>query len=258
MYDEKNTECLLYGTDECEMLNQKACLSCAVAKLKPDQQQDMKDALSRLAAAAPKEKVETLYTSGECRFCKGEDKHKADCFALFDMSKPDEKGDWSFTISKTKLAAKTGFMLLPLQAACCRDCKKRFRLKEFLPGVVSILIALAGLLVSTAKPVYDSLYASAPWLPAAVFLGSAAVALAVGNIVRRALIASAAKKTELDLEALPEVRELEQTGWKLTNKKRCGAHTPVFAKKLRGSGVYTIPEPEKTKDEGGNAQENAE
>ena len=65
MYDEKNTECALFGTDECALMNSETCLGCSVGKLSQNEQARMKDALARLREAAPESTVEQLYSGDE-------------------------------------------------------------------------------------------------------------------------------------------------------------------------------------------------
>ena len=70
MYDEKNKDCKLFGTEECALLNQNGCLDCYAAKLKADDQQKLLAGLKRLREAAPLEEVEPLYTADQCLLCK--------------------------------------------------------------------------------------------------------------------------------------------------------------------------------------------
>ena len=239
MYDEKNTECLLYGTEQCDMLNEKTCLSCRIGKLKPEEQQKTKDALIRLADAAPKETVEQLYDTDECVFCKGPERNKAEGYALFDMNRRDEEGDWTFQLGKKKYAAKTGFMLLPLQASCCKKCRTRFRVLEFVPTIAALVLVFIGLFVTTNKDVYNSLYNIAPWMPLVVFIAFVGVSLLLATALRMMFSSIYSKHTHLDLEELEPVKKLMENDWKLVGKKRAGAHTPVFSKKLRETGIFT-------------------
>lgn len=242
MYDEKNTECALYGTEECALLNASGCLGCSVGKMNESDQRSMKNGLSRLREAAPEETVLPLYTSDTCLLCKGEEgsKGRAECYALFDMSKEDPAGDWSFNIGKKKLVTKTGFMLLPLQVSSCKSCRRRYHMAEFLPIVASLVIAALGLVIATVKPVYNKLYTMAAWAPAAVFAGSVVIALVAGRLLRSALIKSFGKHTEFDMSNIPQVAELEARGWKQAAKdEKHGFSKLVFAKLLRREGVYS-------------------
>ena len=239
MYDEKNTDCALYGTPECKLLNSPACLGCSVGKLGAEDQADMKDGLSRLLEAAPEETVEPLHTSKECLLCKGERKNETECYALFDMYRKDPAGDWSLNIGNKKLAAKTGFMLLPLQVCSCKKCRRRFRVIEFLPTLIAIALVFIALFAFTRKQVYDSLYDIASWLPVACFVAATLIAAGIGFLIRRMLIASYWTDTKLDMSELEPVAELEANGWQQVGKKRAGFSKVVFADSLRTEGVYT-------------------
>jgi len=237
MYDEKNTECALYGTEECELLNAEGCLQCAAGKLKPSEQQAMRQALARLRTAAPEETVRSLYEGDECLLCKGE-RGRAECYALFDMSRPDREGDWTYTVKKGA-AQKLGAMVLPLQVCACKDCRRRYRRMEFLPTVLGLLIAGAGLALTTNTKFYKLAYNAASWLPVALFLAFVVIALLAAFFLRRALVSSYSKKMHMDVGEIEAINKLQKAGWREVEKKTAGASKLVFANKLREHGVYT-------------------
>lgn len=237
MYDEKNTECLLYGTDECRLLNPEGCLECRVGRMKPEQQAELREALARLRAEAPEDMVVSLAESETCRLCRGEPK-KAEQWALFDLAKGTEKPGWTIlqNLSATK---KAGVDVLPLQVACCRGCRKRIRRAEFLPTLVGVIIAGLGLFLSTFKPVYTQAYNVKPWLPVVIFLGFTLAGVIAAIALRSSLAASAAKHTHTDVSEIPEVAALIENGWQVVEKKHGKLSAMVFSKKMREHGIYT-------------------
>ena len=124
MYDEKNTECALFGSEECKMLHQQTCLSCRAGKMKPEAQLELKTSLERMRREAPKELVEALAHSDTCRFCKADPK-PAECYAKFDLAKElegEEERGWTSFINKSA-TKKANADVLPIQAACCKKCR---------------------------------------------------------------------------------------------------------------------------------------
>ncbi len=243
MYDEKNTDCALYGTEECAFLNSDGCLDCYVARMKKDEQQQLLSALAHLKEEAPLEEVEPLYTADECLLCKpreGGERGKAECYALFDMAKDDPAGDWAFKTGGRSLSKKSQAMLLPLQVCCCKSCRRRCRVFEFVPVICALIIAGLGLYLSTETPLFAQAQAAARWLPFALFAGFVAAAFTVYFVLRSVIASAVSKKTELDMTKLPAVSALAADGWREAQQKSGGATKLVFANKLRKNGVYTV------------------
>ena len=239
MYDEKNKDCKLFGTEECALLNQNGCLDCYAAKLKEDDQQKLLAGLKRLREAAPLEEVEPLYTADQCLLCKGSERGNVDCYALCDLAKPSEGEDWSFKIGGRNINKKSDDMLLPLQVCCCKKCRGRLRRLEFLPTIVGLIIAGVGLFVTSYSPIYKQAAAAYSWLPAAMFAGFALLAVIAYAVLRAVIRSAISKKTETDLRRLPPVSALVANGWAPADPQKDGSPKLFFAKKLRETGVYT-------------------
>lgn len=245
--NQKNTECAMYDTPECRFLNAENCSECAVGNLRPDRQAETKSALSRLMEAAPQAELEPLYTSHECLFCKGE-RNRADRFGLFDLTKPDPEGDWTVAIGKKKLGVKAADMILPVQAACCADCARRHKLIAYLPTVIALLIAAAGLVITTLSPVYKALFSVASFMPALTMLGFIVLAVAAALIVKAAMKKSFSKKTHLDVSEIPELSGFFERGFAEVADRKQGVSTVVFSKQMREHGVgslvtHCVPDP---------------
>lgn len=241
----KNTECLLCDTEACRYLNAENCGECAVGSLKKEKQERAKAALERLSAAAPAELTSELFLGGSCLFCKGEDKGPAECFAMFDLSKPDPEGNWSVALGKRSLEVKGADMILPLQVNCCRRCRRAYRLYDWLPVFAALAISAIGLAVTTAKPVYTAAYKMASWLPVAMLAGFAAFGAIVALILKLILGSVMKKRMHTDVAEIPEVKALMDCGFEEVAEKKRGVSRLVFASERRRYGVATrIPEVE--------------
>lgn len=236
--NEKDESCRLYGTPECAFLNMGACSDCKVGALKPERQDEARAALSRLMEAAPQELVEPLYNTEKCRLCKGE-AGEADSFALFDLSKRDEQGDWTFAIGKRSVGVKAQDMILPLQVASCKKCRALRRRFDYLPGLVGVIIAALGLFVS-AFVVYDAAFAVASWLPAAIMGGFVVLALVVSAVLKSVFAAAIKKHSVGEASEIPEVRALTDRGFKEVRGSQRGVTPMVFSKQFREHGVGSL------------------
>jgi hypothetical protein len=232
----ENESCPLLHSEACEYFNPKGCPECPVANLKPEKQAKALAALDRLRAAAPLEKLQPLYAGDKCRFCKGEPE-KADGVALFDLAKPDPEGNWTVALGKRSLTMKGADMMLPLQVSCCKSCRKKYMLYDYLPTAVGLGIAAAGFVVSTLKPVYRAAFEKAAWLPLAMMGGFLALAVAVGLLIKAGLRRSLKSKMHTDVSEIPEIKELMDNGFYEVQEKKSGVSRLVFSKERRENGI---------------------
>ena len=237
--NQKNTSCAMYDTPECAFLNAETCSECPVGKLKTEKQESAKKALSRLMEAAPQEEIEPLYTSPECLFCKGE-RNKAEMYGLADLSKPDPEGDWTIAIGKKKLGVKAADMILPLQISACKSCAKKHRLLAYLPMLIGVIIAAAGLFITTATGVYNALYDVASYVPALVMAGFVILAVIACFAAKLLMQKSFGRKTHLDITEIAELEPFFEKGFKEVADRKLGVSQVVFSKTFREHGVGSL------------------
>lgn len=242
--NEENRSCALYGTEACRVLNAENCSECAVGRLARDKQEQTKAALERLIDAAHPDELQTLYAGDTCRFCRSDNKGKAECYALFDLTKRDPGADWTIAISKKRIGMKGADMILPLQVSCCKKCRSKYRLWDLLPSVIGVVITAAGLIVSTNSTVYKLAHTAAAWLPAAIMGGSVVLAIIIAMLTRGALRSAMKKQMLTDVAEIPEVKKLMEAGFNELTAKRHGVSALVFSNERRAHGVCSrIEEP---------------
>ena len=235
----KDTSCAMYGTPECRFLNAENCAECAVGSMKKERQEEAKSALSRLMREVPQHELELLYTGNECLFCKGS-RNKADRFGLLDLSKPDPEGDWTFAIGKRKIGVKAANMILPLQMSACPECARRHRAIAYIPGLVGVVIAALGLILTTGTGLYKILFEAASFLPALTMLGFVLLAIAARFGIRAAMKASYSKHTHLDVTEIPELKPFLERGFEEVAERKQGVSSVVFTKTFREHGVGSL------------------
>ncbi len=232
--------CVLCGSDECRLLNSESCLNCCAAGLSEKKQRKLKSALARLMQEAPVETVTSLYTDEHCRFCKGEGKNSTECYAKLDLAKDDPDGDWTMPLSgKKRLSVKGAGMLLPIQMSCCKSCRTKFRVIEFLPTVMALLLVAVGLVVVTSDSVHEALYAVGAWAPFMAFALTVIIAVLFDSLLRYALMKVFSKTTIMHYTDDPVIAEFLSKGWVPVNGERDGRMKLVFSKQLRTTGVYS-------------------
>ncbi len=237
--NQQNTSCRLYASPECSLLNMETCSECPVGNMKPDRQEKAKNALSRLMNAAPPFMVEPLVSSEECLLCRDGKPEKAECYALFDLKKPDPEGDWTIALGNKKLTVKDADMILPLQVACCKKCRSAYRLFSYLPPVCALATAALVLVLVSVAPVYRALYSAAAWLPFAVMALGVLLAFGVNGVLKVILAKDLKTKMHADVAGIPGVKALMDRGFTEVNEKKFGVSAMVFADSPRKTGVYT-------------------
>lgn len=239
-----NTECPLHGTRYCSILNMPNCDECTItARERTTGIESVKTYIDKLEQLMPEGGISELFTKDTCLLCKGEPNKKS-CYALLDMGNEEPRsGKRSVLSVKAKVTAGA---IVPVQIACCNDCRKRFKRISYIQlTLVSITMAVVMLLLSI-RPINEALKAIWMWLPAAVFVGMTVLSVVVGALVRNSLCKKYSSLTHLDVFELPKLHEMKEKGWfQLTDKPNKYATKLVFSDKRVRRGVFTGKVPPK-------------
>lgn len=228
-----DTECTLYGTKSCALLNMRSCEECPLKGRVADEQ--IHKDLKLFCDLQPEGTVAKLFESEQCTLCKVEPKGTASCYAVFDMAHEEPR-----SLAKRKLLSRqsTGFMV-PLQFACCAKCRRRMLLEAYLPLLAPIVLTLIVLPFVTVEHLAQQLRAVASWLP----LLLVGVALVGGYGIGKLLSVLYWNKSESvmynDVRKHPFVLEMQEKGWRpLFNDRK--AHV-AFTKKRIEKGLGSAP-----------------
>jgi hypothetical protein len=238
-----DTECTLYGTKSCALLNMPSCDECPLKGRVADP--EIHRDLERFCELQPEGTVAQLFESETCTLCKNEPKGATSCYAVFDMAHEEPK-----KLAKRRLFGKqtTGFMV-PLQFACCKSCRRRMLLEAYLPLIATLVCTAAVLPFVMTEKIAQGLRAAAPWLP----LLLVAVALFGGYGIGKLLSWLWRKKNDAvmvtDVRTHPFVKQMEEKGWRplFTDRKVRIAFTNKRIQKGLGSApsaVYDLPDVE--------------
>ncbi len=231
-----NTDCKLHGTRYCALLHMESCASCTVAAASPEQAEGLAKNLDVTASLMPENGVACLFESEECLLCKGA-RGKREWYADVDIGNVEPKTE-SRNVLGMKSIARTGSMV-PLQIACCKDCRKRLLMIEYLPTVAATAISLIALIVMSIRPVRESLMGRHEILPLLIFASVVLLALLLSAVLRKKLVADAEGKTELRALDLVQLAGMREKGWFEINPGKKGMTRFVFARKRIRQGLYT-------------------
>jgi len=232
-----NTDCQLYGSYHCALLHMESCESCTVGTASAEEAESLKRKLDVTDSLMPEGGVSCLFTSQECLLCKGEEKGARACYANTDIGHVEPKTPTRNAIG-IKITARTG-SLVPLQIACCAQCKRRLLMVDYLPNVLAVGFSLLALILLSIDTLREALMGIHSFLPTLVFLVAVLVSITGTRFLRRGFIARAQEKTWLRALDLPELAGMRERGWFEINAGGDGLTRFVFAKKRIRQGLYT-------------------
>ena len=232
-----DTECALYGTKSCALLNMQDCDHCPLKGRIADPA--IHDDLKLFCELQPEGTVAQLFESETCTLCKDEPKGKADCYAIFDMAHEEPK-----MLAKRKWLTKetTGFMV-PLQFACCKKCRRRILLGSYLPLIAPILLTLAVLPFVSIPKMSETLLQIASWLPLLIVFVAIVGGYGVGKLLAYLWKKRSETYSYVDVRTHPFVAKMAEKGWRPLFGDRA-AHVAFTRKRIErglgtaGSAVY--------------------
>ena len=244
--DQRNltdTECTLYGTKSCALLNMRTCDECPLKGRVADP--EIKKDLRTFCDLQPAGTVAQLFESETCTLCKDEPKGRTSCWAVFDMAHTEPK-----KLAKRRFLSKqaTGFMVA-LQFGCCNACRRRILLAAYLPLIVPILLTALALPIVTIEHTAEKLRAVAGWLPFLIVVFAIVGGYGIGKLLSYLYKRKSAGIMYTDVREHPLVLEMQEKGWRpLFNDRQ--PHIALTKKRLdKGLGtapssVYAMPDDE--------------
>ena len=228
-----DTECALFGTKSCALLNMQDCDKCPLKGRVADPA--IHDDLKLFCELQPEGTVAQLFESETCTLCKDEPKGKPTSFAVFDMAHTEPK-----QLARRKWLSKheTGFMV-PLQFACCSKCRRRILLQSYLPLITPIVLTLIVLPFVMIEHFAQIMRQAAPWLPLAVVLAAIVGGFAVGKLLAYLYKRKVEPDMYIDVRTHPFVTAMTEKGWRPLFNDRA-AHL-AFTKKRIDRGLGTAP-----------------
>lgn len=229
--------CLLSGTPHCTLLNASSCKNCFVRKLNHEDQKLVMEDIKMIAAAMPYGGIEKYMDQDECALCATERRTADGGYARFDIGHLHPTASEERKGGSRKYKRDAG-LVVPIQLPVCKKCKRRIQLINFLPLAVGIIIAFAGFIIVSSRPLFTTLSKLGrpiPMLSAliAVFLG-----IIVGNILKIRLTNSASVKTYISPERIKVISELIDEGWFIIPSNELDLPY-TFSKKGMRSGLLT-------------------
>lgn len=240
-----DTECALYGTKACALLNMQDCDKCPLKGRVADPA--IFDDLKLFCDLQPEGSVAGLFESKTCTLCKEEPKGTPTCFAVFDMAHTEPK---KLATRRWLHKQETGFMV-PLQFACCTKCRRRILLISYLPLLVPIALTLITLPIVLNEHIARTLRQTAGWLPFLLVVVSIAGGYGIGKLLSHLYRRKAETLMYVDVRKHPMVGEMTEKGWRplFNDRQPHIAFTKHRINKGLGtaeSAVYAMPDREET------------
>jgi hypothetical protein len=243
-----DTECTLYGTKSCALLNMRSCEECPLKGRTADP--EIHKDLRTFCELQPEGTVAQLFESETCTLCTTEPKGKPSSFAVFDMAHEEPK---KLATRRWLAKQKTGFMV-PLQFACCSKCRRRILLGEYLPLITPIVLTAVILPFVAIEKFRQTLVGTAQWLPLALVFAALVGGYGLGRLLAFLWRRRSESFMIFDVRKHPVVAEMEEKGWRpLFGERR--QHLAFTKKRIdKGLGsapgaVYAMPDVTETEDQ---------
>ena len=209
-----NTNCALFGSPHCALLNCESCEKCHIAKLSREEQLEAMEDIFYIAEALPENGVEDIMDAETCALCRAredEEAEEATRYAQITMGhehptvSADEK-------PKGKYDRATA-MTIPVQLPVCDECRKRLNLYYYLPLALGILVALVGLVLTSIEAVRIPLTRYGRALPFLVFLIFVFLGIIIESTAKRILKIRIERSMNTRAKRIPALSELVKNGW---------------------------------------------
>ncbi len=229
------TSCPLYGTKYCSALNMESCDKCMVTEENHD---DVIKDLDVVMNMLPEGGVYRFFSTDECMLCKGEQKNKADCYAMTDLANPEPKREKRNVLGmKTKATIGS---LLPMQFSCCKDCRRRHNAITGRHITVTIITAIVMFGLLNYGPIGETIANISMALPLILFIAAVGGAWFICKAARKNLINKYSELTWLNVMDIPGMDELAAKNWFELNHGKEMSRL-VFSKDPLKCGLMTGP-----------------
>lgn len=204
--------CLLSGTPHCTLLNASSCKNCYVRKLNHEDQKLVMEDIRMIAAAMPYGGVEKYMDASECALCAADRRTADGGYARFDIGHLHPTASEERKGGQRKYKRDAG-LVIPIQLPVCKKCKRRIQLINFLPLAMGIIVAFAGFIAVSIRPIFTELSKLGRPIPLLFALIAVFLGIIVGNILKIRLTNSASNKTYISPERIKAISELIDEGW---------------------------------------------
>ena len=203
-----DSECRLYHTEYCDLLNMQSCEKCFVQEKK--EYESIISDLDVLKTLLPEEGVHSLFESEACLFCKKKTTPRA-YYALLDLGHPEPKRVKRSVVG-LKVKSRTGSML-PAQISTCATCRRRMLTLEYLPVLLPILSGLLMLLIFLIPGVTDGMEKYSMLMPFALFSVVVALSAVVAWILKKSLHSKYSRDMHMSPFDIPLLAKMQKMGW---------------------------------------------
>ena len=231
------TECKLHGTPYCAALNMKNCADCFASKLDSEQQEALIEDIGYIAAALPEDGIESFLDEPECMLCKGNEKGKPEFFAQLSMGHDHPTVDYLDEKSNKKYKRSTA-RLIPVQLPACRKCRSLLMQSYFVPIIVGVVFAAAGLVLTIIEPVRAALARFGAAIPFLFFLMFVFIGIIAESLLRISYTKRVERRMNTRASRIAKLSALTKLGWFPVHGSENGIRY-TFTDKPLESGILT-------------------
>lgn len=182
----------------------------------------------RIAQSLPNGTPKELYESTTCLLCRNQPQTTT-CYAITDMGHAPIRDEEKVIAGVIHAKKKVG-EVIPLQIACCNECKKNNRVASMIRPLTILIVLAIALFVLSRTAVHEALYNIHPVVGLLIYLLCIPLSFWLGTVFQASYKKSASQKTIYDINELAYVQDMEKMGWFAINQNKKGEPSLIFSK----------------------------
>lgn len=233
-------ECSARGSDLCwKFANQGGCEHCYVHGLREKEQQKGASELWEKTVRLLPADIDELSESETCWFCTGEDKEKADGYAVLDMANPEPYASKGIFFGYGKKVRTPVGSLVSLHISIGPKCRKAFRMVEVIQVGWLIGMIVLALVLLMIPAISGPMVRTFMLLPVVFLALMGGAGYAVGRSLSLSYMNKQARGVCFDVAKIPMIRKMLGRDWYFFQSDRGIPHMS-FTKK-RGCAAILPP-----------------
>lgn len=169
--------------------------------------------------------------------CKGSEKGKPEFFAQLSMGHDHPTVDYLDEKSNKKYKRSTA-MLIPVQLPACRKCRSLLMQSYFVPIIVGVVFAAAGLVLTIIEPVRAALARLGAAIPFLFFLMFVFIGIIAESLLRISYTKRVERRMNTRVSRIAKLSALTKLGWFPVHGSENGIRY-TFTDKPLESGILT-------------------
>ncbi len=206
-------KCPIADTELCEWLGKNGCYQCYISTLKTPEAKEKALANWRTTLSYLPSNIDELHTTGKCQFCKEDEPEESDGYATFEIAHPEPYAEKGMIFGLGKKVRTPVGSLLTLQVSIGKECRKAFRMIDFMQMGFLILFVVAGFVLLMIPQISGPLANWFVFMPYLLIILMGLAGYFLGKNMSAAYLKKISKKVRIDLREIKLIKQMLDRGW---------------------------------------------